>query len=353
MDLPPPIPELVEPVDAETVFSRSQVDGAFFFKAQKAKANSAFDGIIDIPDDSTFETALILNVSKDNAVLRTRFTSLTPQNSDDRSDVLDASVLEAALDVYPTDRVDIRLGKTFLSWDPGFSTQPNGFFQGHPDFADITDFENRLEGVFLLSMTYATELLDIGIVVAEAPDDPRLGADQPDSQAAVRLVGDIAQTTFALILRGTDTENSGLGITASTTLTANATGQLSVFSDKLATRAAIGGSVFLKTGITIAVELSYDELNETQEESSFIALTPPRKFWDTRISRNDFDLNWSISLRHSFEDDSYLLAAALATTLDQNIQLRFEAGGYSEPDTGALGRIPIESFSSLSLKVAF
>jgi len=351
VDLPPSPPANVESIAVAAAPFQIQLDGALFFKAQYAKGNKLFKESIGIPDTATFETAVILNARKDDVVLRTRLTSMTPIRPDGQSIRFDASLLEAAWDLYPTDQIDIRLGKTFLNWDPGLATQPNGFFQGQPDFADIADFEHRLEGVLLASVTYAADLFDITFVAGEVADDPRLGFDQPGRQAAVRVVRDFEMVTLAVISRITDTDDIGFGMTASATFSDDVTGQLSVFSSKLATRAVVGGSVFVKEGVIVAIELSYDGLNAT--DTPFITLTSPRTFVDVRVGRMDFDLGWSVSLRHSLEDESYLLTGAFVNSLTQRIQLRFEAGKFSNRDTGLFGRAPIENFASVSLRAVF
>ena len=347
---PPPAPaEIVTEAEGMAGRDHLSIDGAVFVKLQAARGNETLLPQIAVADTVTAEAAGIVNLRGDQTVVRGRFTMLAPLSPDDEAAEFDAQLLEAAWDGAISQRFDVRIGKTFLGWDPGFATQPNGFFQGDPDFADLTDFENRLEGVWLASLTWVGDSADVTVALGEVADDPRL-SDRPDIQFVVRGAADIGPATVALILRTTDTGRTGLGLTGSATLSRSVTAQLSSFYDETAWRAAIGGTYLHRSGLSVSLELSHDELNP--DTVPFIAVTAPRTFADVRLGRTTQSGDWSLGVRKSLEDDSALVTGAYSYQVNRHATLRFEAGAFVGGTDAHYGRAPVREFVGVSLFAA-
>ncbi|MEL7452488.1 MAG: hypothetical protein AAGJ50_03840 [Pseudomonadota bacterium] len=350
-DLPPP-PPAVEQVDEEgEPFSLPfDISGAVFTDVTRSTGNEVFEPIVTIPDTTTVEVAGIVNISRGNFLARSRLTALAPVEPTGEQVDFDFDLLEAAWDGFIGEQIDIRIGKTFLGWDPGFATQPNGFFQAEPNFADLTDFERRLEGVLLASVTYSADLFDVSVVVGEVPTDTRL-EDQGDVQVAVRVVKDFDDTTLAAIARTTDEDELGFGFTGTTGIGDSIIAQASVFGDRNGLRAAVGGSWQHSSGVGVSVEFTHDQLNP--DTVPFIADTQPRNFADVRISRIGDRFGWSAGVRKTLDDDSALLTAAIDTDVLGFATLRLEGGLFVGSDQSSFGRFPVDSFIGLSMLRSF
>lgn len=324
----------------------SDIDTAIsvFTEFSHVSGNEDLGPFIDIPDVQSAEFAAFLEGRTDKITARARLSAVAA-NPDNFSD-LDARLLELAWDEYIGGSLSLRFGKTFVSWDPGFVTQPVGFFQDSPDFADITDFESRLEGVWLASLNYGWTQSDISLVVAETPNDDRLDGSA-DVQVAARYSREINDVSVAGIVRSTDQGRVGLGSTLSTSVGSAVIAQGSIFYDSNATRSAVGATATGKSGISLSGELSYDELNADNVE--FIASTPPRFFGDLRASYGRGDWAASIGLRHGFEEAGGLVTTAMTYNASDTVAIRLEAGLFFGNDDTQFGRTPVSDFVGMSL----
>ncbi len=156
------------------------------------------------------EAAAIIELRKGIFNARFRATAISSNNSVQPSS-FSVEIMELYASKYVSDRLLISAGKRIISWDPGYSAQPLGFFQVRSALTDLTDQTGSEAGLPLVSVNWLGDSWSTSLVLSDDSHHDKDGERRGLKQWAVRLTRQFGAGDVSFVIQQPQGAQPGYG----------------------------------------------------------------------------------------------------------------------------------------------